>query len=365
MAYAWGAVLKIIFLQNKCALYNARLFEDLSDHFDLVVFSNNFDSGVDGYEFNKRFLFNGFASSIRNLYLLVREKPNYIVFDGHSSFPLGFILALTKFIFSYRLVLWSLGAIPNRKKSFRTILGDLFSKFYAWSCSSIACYGSYSKEYFKSLGVSVDKLVLVQNSIDTDLIDFYRDFSNLVPINSRDKKIAYIGQLSAVKRVDVLVEAFYVTGLWESSYSLQIIGEGELKKKLVSSLALYPENFASKVAFLGDLRGPDLSIELSKTQVCVLPGLGGLAINTAMHHAIPVISGSADGTENDLVINDETGFRLKFVSATEIADCLVELISSPEKLNYLSKNSHRLVWEIATVDRQVDSFSKIFNFGVA
>ena len=62
----------------------------------------------------------------------------------------------------------------------------------------------------------------------------------------------------------------------------------------------------------------------------VLPGTGGLAINEAMAHRLPVISGYADGSADDLVVDGVTGFRLKEDSATAWAGRLGALLSDPE-----------------------------------
>ena len=52
----------------------------------------------------------------------------------------------------------------------------------------------------------------------------------------------------------------------------------------------------------------------------VLPGTGGLGLNEAMAHGLPMIAGYADGSADDLVVDGETGYRLRSDSAGELAD---------------------------------------------
>jgi glycosyltransferase involved in cell wall biosynthesis len=52
----------------------------------------------------------------------------------------------------------------------------------------------------------------------------------------------------------------------------------------------------------------------------VLPGTGGLALNEAMAHGLPVVSGYADGSADDLVQDGVNGFRLREETAEEMAD---------------------------------------------
>ena len=43
----------------------------------------------------------------------------------------------------------------------------------------------------------------------------------------------------------------------------------------------------------------------------VLPGTGGLALNEAMAHGLPLVSGYGDGSADDLVQDGVNGFRLR------------------------------------------------------
>ncbi|MFX7690329.1 glycosyltransferase family 4 protein, partial [Acinetobacter baumannii] len=55
-------------------------------------------------------------------------------------------------------------------------------------------------------------------------------------------------------------------------------------------------------------------------EVYLLPGTGGLGINEAMAHSLPIISGFADGSADDLVVDGENGYRLREGTPAELAD---------------------------------------------
>lgn len=63
----------------------------------------------------------------------------------------------------------------------------------------------------------------------------------------------------------------------------------------------------------------------------MLPGTGGLAINEAMAHRLPVISGYADGSADDLVVDGVTGYRLRDESAAELASRLNDVLADPAR----------------------------------
>ena len=75
----------------------------------------------------------------------------------------------------------------------------------------------------------------------------------------------------------------------------------------------------------------------------VLPGTGGLAINEAMAHRLPVISGYADGSADDLVIDGVTGFRLREASAEALVDRLREWLASPGRASEMGERAEQRI----------------------
>ena len=63
-----------------------------------------------------------------------------------------------------------------------------------------------------------------------------------------------------------------------------------------------------------------------------MPGLGGLALNHAMASGLPVIASTADGTEEDLILHGETGFKFDYGNFKQLEALLCELVSQPWRL---------------------------------
>jgi glycosyltransferase involved in cell wall biosynthesis len=61
--------------------------------------------------------------------------------------------------------------------------------------------------------------------------------------------------------------------------------------------------------------------------IFVLPGTGGLAINEAMAHGLPVVTARADGSAEDLVTDGVNGYVLEESRAEEIARRLKTLLN--------------------------------------
>ena len=73
------------------------------------------------------------------------------------------------------------------------------------------------------------------------------------------------------------------------------------------------------------------------------PGTGGLGINEAMAHSLPVISGFADGSADDLVVDGETGYRLLHGTAAELAERLALVLDDPDKAAQMGQRGRELI----------------------
>ena len=83
----------------------------------------------------------------------------------------------------------------------------------------------------------------------------------------------------------------------ESKPRLVIVGDGPERAKLESlAKEVYPS-----AEFVGTKHGAELTPYFAEADLFVLPGTGGLAVQEAMAHGLPVIVAKGDGTQDDLV----------------------------------------------------------------
>jgi glycosyltransferase involved in cell wall biosynthesis len=95
--------------------------------------------------------------------------------------------------------------------------------------------------------------------------------------------------------------------------------------------------------------------------IFVLPGEGGLAINHAMAHGLPIVTVPADGTELDMVIKEKNGY----VAENNI-DALVEIItkilSNDDLRRQMAQNSRILVEERFNIKNMINTIINSINF---
>jgi glycosyltransferase involved in cell wall biosynthesis len=107
--------------------------------------------------------------------------------------------------------------------------------------------------------------------------------------------IIFVGRLQGRKHVDSLLRA--CAELKEPMPALVIVGDGP-EKPALKALAhrVYPA-----AQFVGEKHGDELRPYFAAADLFVLPGTGGLAVQEAMVHGLPIIVARGDGTQDDLV----------------------------------------------------------------
>jgi len=162
--------------------------------------------------------------------------------------------------------------------------------------------------------------------------------------------IAFVGRLQSRKRIDTLIRA---CDMLEGNLRplLWIIGDGPQCSQL-KALAneIYP-----LTEFHGAQHGQDLEKRLRLADLFVLPGTGGLAVQEAMAFGLPVIVGESDGTQSDLV-RDENGWLLSENRAEILAKTIKAALSNLPSLREKGRASYRIVSEEINLEKMVAVF---------
>lgn len=198
----------------------------------------------------------------------------------------------------------------------------------------IVAHSSYMADYFRIIhGVPKNKIFLAHNAVDTASLEAHalkKSFRKTPP------GIIFIGRLTPGKKIDSLLRSYKQVENYFPDSFLTIVGDGSLRQSLESyagQLGLKRCSFAGPV--YNDI---DLAKIVCGHGVGVLPGLGGLGINTLMACGLPVVTSRADGTGLDLVENGINGFLFDG-SEKDLAKKLIKSLQDPQKLVVMGENS--------------------------
>lgn len=155
-------------------------------------------------------------------------------------------------------------------------------------------YGNYAKKIAIKQGFDPNKLVVIHNSLNyqeqvalrSDLSKsdiYYNHFSNNYPV------IIFIGRLTSVKRIDLLIDAIAKLKAKGKIYNVVLIGDGETRNDLERQAEI--NNLGSQIWFYGacydELQNASL---IYNADLCVSPGNVGLTAMHTMVFGTPVLT---------------------------------------------------------------------------
>jgi len=181
-------------------------------------------------------------------------------------------------------------------------------------------------------------------------------------IGSADHVVLFVGALVDPKRVDLLIEAFHMKASAHPDWHLVIVGDGVAHSSLETQCL---KDDVPRVHFVGRVID-EVYAYFALCDVFVLPALGGLALNDAMICRKPVISGAADDTEKDLIVDGQTGYLLCSTRdeaiSLEIAERLEDLLAVPEKARAMGEAAFLHYQRTATLENMIATFERAAAF---
>jgi glycosyltransferase involved in cell wall biosynthesis len=378
---------KIVIIQRICAHYNVPLFERLAniDDIDLIVYYGDSRyaknqrlqnaTNIDGFK-NKKLFTLYFQFKLRGqlfpiflnptiLFHLLKDKPDVIICEGESNLPNNLAVVLYAKLTNTPYVWWGLGRVRSNKPS---VLRRIFNPLIGYmlrNATAILAYSTFAKEFYSSYGVSKDKIFVAYNCVDTEKVkaDIVK-YKNLVDTTKKalgldsKKIILFVGSFTEEKKIENLIEAYDLVKQQEINVSLLLVGDGEIRNELEQ---LVKEKKLEDVIFVGK-KIEDVSLYFLMADVFVLPGEGGLAINQAMIHGLPIITVPADGTELDMVINDKNGYIVESDNIKALAEAIIKVIKDDNLRNKMGQESEVLTEEKFNIETMVNVIISCINF---
>jgi glycosyltransferase involved in cell wall biosynthesis len=347
---------KIIFLFDRVMHYHRELFRVLdealpSNGFDLVLLSGKERESTTGrvalrskvvrnqseFKLTERRIGGFMVRHQHEVAKMIRElRPSVVVTMCHSGTLSEWQILALKQRLGFKLIAWQCGYEFNPGRFKKFVLGKFVPHF-----DHHLAYHTNAKKYAIAHGARPDQVTVMHNTINEEAIACLpkQDARRLVcerwPVLVGKRIVLYVGAVLEEKRLEVVFEAMDMLG--RNDLVFLLVGDGPY-------LNTIKEHFGDRSDFVSTGQIVDgVGPYFDSADVFVLPGTGGLAINEAMAHGLPVISGYADGSADDLVVDNENGFRLYSETAAEMADRIQQILTDPAIAERMGQRSREWI----------------------
>jgi glycosyltransferase involved in cell wall biosynthesis len=283
-----------------------------------------------------------------------RMRPDVIVTMAHAGTLEEWRLAALKRSLGFRLVAWQCGYEyhPGWFKD------RVLSRFVPLFDHHLA-YHTNAKRYAMRHGAAESQVTVMHNTIDErrierlDKAEARRRLEARFPGLAGRTIVLSVGALMPEKRVELAIDA--LGHARDPRLALLVVGDGAHRARLAARCAGRPD-----VIFAGQILD-GVGELFDGADMFVLPGTGGLALNEAMAHGLPLVSGYADGSADDLVQDGVNGFRLREETPEELADRLRTLADDAGLRARMGAASRELITTRFSFDRFAETVIRVLD----
>ncbi len=232
---------------------------------------------------------------------------------------------------------WGLGA-PRSRLLWRSFLLQF---------DALSAYSTLGSDQYRAAGFPAERIYVAPNAV----VGTPAKLEPKPAISDKPPTLLFVGRLQDRKRLDLLLHA---CGMLSPAPDLVIVGDGPALSRLERlARRVYPA-----AQLKGAVHGEALDRLFRQADLFVLPGTGGLAVQQAMAHGLPVIVAEGDGTQRDLV-SGNNGWLVPPGNLAALTDALRAALSDRDRLREMGAASHRIVADRINLQVMVDTFLSV------
>lgn len=224
---------------------------------------------------------------------IIKGKSDVIIFLGQFNFLSTWIAVIMARLMGKETYFWSHGVYGN-EGTLKRLIRVSFYKL----ADGMLLYGNHSRDLLINYGMCADRLHVIYNSLDYKLQKSLREQKQESMVSevrrelfgSNTPYIIFIGRLTAVKRLDLLLSALpEMNHNSERNVRCLIVGDGPDRQAL--ELQVKTDGLEGIVQFYGACHDEEtLSDLIYAADVCVAPGNVGLTAMHSLVYGTPVIT---------------------------------------------------------------------------
>lgn len=325
---------KISMVFNTLSLYRKAIYKMIDEGYDCDWYIEDADAGVKTFE--KKELKSVTMLPIINLGAFYWEKGLLKLL--RKPYDVYFMMGATRNLSLFIFCILKRLLYPNKRIYYWThgIYGkESWLELTFWKrpllkmADALFIYGDYARNKMIEEGFDSEKIYAIHNSLDYDRqieirrnikeTKIYREhFANENPV------IIFLGRLTAIKRLDILVDALVL--LREEGQICNLIFVGDGKERDTLEKKVKEGGIEKNTWFYGECFDEKTNAELLyNADLCVAPGNIGLTAIHALTFGCPAVSHnnfSMQMPEFESIIPDKTGDFFDYNRADSLAETI-------------------------------------------
>lgn len=234
--------------------------------------------------------------------------------------------------------------------------------FYGKRADGALLYTEAGRPVISSYGLSNDQIFVHYNSPDEEpLFNAIDKVKQHQPdLVQKPHRLIHLGRLVYWKRVELILTAVSKLKNEYPDIELVVVGDGpELDNLKQQAKAL---DIEKHIVFAGSIYEPEkIAEQLLQAGVYVLAGMGGLSINEAMCHSLPVICSVCDGTEKELVFEGENGYYFEVDKVDSLVVVIKKMFDHPDASKKMGEKSLDIIKHKVNIDLVCNKYLEAFN----
>lgn len=348
---------KVLIVYNRIWSYRIKIFDLISDHFDLTVSYTDEKFKEKKYKFKTLYLpvktFGPVSFHKNNLHSLAKKYDAVI---GLSDIRWLSLMSLGMNPWrKYKLILWGIGVRASYENSFdaKTKM-DIVRFFLTKKADALLFYSLYPIKKYVAQGFSEEQLFVANNTVDAPF--------NIEKTFKR-KQLLFIGTLYKAKGMEVLLEAYKELAVSHKKIlPLKIVGGGENFENIKNWVA--ENNLNEAIELLGPIYDKGKLEEIFRSSVaCISPNQAGLSVLSSMAYGCVFIT-RKDAITGGEVFNIEDNETGVFYDGTKegLKEKILFACTDTEKMKTISKKAFKHYRENRTPEQMANAIINAVEF---
>ena len=296
---------------------------------------------------------------------LAANQYDCVILGGSADFTTQFSFFISKAL-KLPVILWS--EMWEGGEGSLAKFVDPLTRFFIRNADALIVPGSRSRDFHIKRGAAPEKVFIAPNIINNDV--FFAKSSAFKQRGAQLKDdlhlgnnmiVLFVGELNERKGVRFLLRAFTKLKSERENTTLVIIGDGELKSKLIQ---LVSNESLTHIVFTGWISEEEKIKYYAIADLFVLPTLSdvwGLVVNEAMACGLPIVTTTAAGCASDMIVEGENGFIVEPQNVDALHEAMRRIVYD-ELREKMGEKSYEILRTRFSLDNAVNGFLDAIQF---